>query len=247
MHNPRDPGDRLMDAAALQDIQRRLAALESRKPAYRGGQVISVEPLSVALGGSDVAYENVSQLVTPIALETGACVATVVTGNDVLVLGEVGDAPDPPEPPTSIPTGGVIMWPGAGEPDGWLLCTGGTYDVADFPDLAAFLGAGGSTFTTPNFMDRSPFGANGVDIGVYDVGGAKTHTLAGSEMPVHSHNISDTSGFVVDVRDEPSTAGGVGHYVRGTSTPVLITQNSGGGGAHNNLHPIFGINFLIKT
>jgi hypothetical protein len=72
----------------LRDILRRLDALDRTRPRLRLGEVIDTSPLDVALGGSDVAYENVKAL-NPVRV--GDIVAVLVAGNDLLVLGPVGD------------------------------------------------------------------------------------------------------------------------------------------------------------
>ncbi len=45
--------------------------------------------------------------------------------------------------------------------EGWLLCDGAQYNVADYPALAATLGATGETFQVPDMRGRTLWGANG--------------------------------------------------------------------------------------
>lgn len=73
-----------MNENVIRDIQRRLDALEQTRPRLRVGEVTDLGPLDVALGGSDVPYEDV-QAIGPVA--DGDSVAALVWGADLLVLG----------------------------------------------------------------------------------------------------------------------------------------------------------------
>lgn len=75
-----------MNDQILKEILRRLQRLEQTSVRYRAGEVTDVAPLDVALGGSDVSYEDVTA-VGPLA--DGDQVATLLWGNDLLVLGSL--------------------------------------------------------------------------------------------------------------------------------------------------------------
>lgn len=147
--------------------------------------------------------------------------------------------------------GMIMMWPGAAAPAGWLFCTGGSYLVADYPNLFAKIGyvfgGAGANFNTPQFMDAFAMGANGTTVGVGTQGGANAVTLVESEMPTHEHDIIETSGaFMPNISNETSAAGGVGHYVRAL-TGILKAAAKGGSQPHENRPKFLGINFIIKT
>ncbi|HEY6020546.1 MAG TPA: tail fiber protein [Candidatus Paceibacterota bacterium] len=108
-----------------------------------------------------------------------------------------------------------------------------------------------------------------------DAGGAKTHTLQSTEMPshthtqnAHNHTITDPthahgenvtadvvagSGIRTDYNTDASSASfSQGITTDAASTGVTINnttatnQNTGGGGAHNNLQPYAVVNYIIK-
>lgn len=116
-----------------------------------------------------------------------------------------------------------------------------------YPVGSIYMNATDSTnpATLLGFGTWSAFGAGRVPVGIDasqtefdtagETGGAKTHTLTTAEMPSHDHSIG----------------GGQGQFVRGGTgaSPASISQsgsafrvdndmdNTGGGGAHNNLQP----------
>lgn len=129
---------------------------------------------------------------------------------------------------------GSVIWVVGGVPDGTLLCDGSTYARADFPNLYDILPAvyivDADNFRTPNLADRFVRGLSGSS-SIGDTGGAATHTLTESEMPVHSHTyVPPTINIDVEAPGVPDpVAAGIGLPTQ--------TGNAGGGQAHNNLPP----------
>lgn len=76
----------------IEPLLRRLKALEDAQVRFRKGTVTSVSPLSVALGGATTPYVGVRSL-GPVAV--GDLVAVLTFGNDLLVLGAIGNGADP--------------------------------------------------------------------------------------------------------------------------------------------------------
>lgn len=138
------------------------------------------------------------------------------------------------------------------------------------------VGDGSSTFNVPDLRGRAPMGAGtGSGLTARTLGttvGEENHTLSSTEMPSHTH-VQDAHGHSVSDPGHthllPLTgvnkANGVdgGAYTSGAAvdnptsgsrvtglTVVVATamnQNTGGGAAHNVIHPSLVVNFVIKT
>lgn len=72
----------------VRDLTRRLDTLNRIAVRYRQGEITSLSPLSVDLGGSGIPYTSVRALPGS-ALAIGDVVAVLTWGNDLLVLGRV--------------------------------------------------------------------------------------------------------------------------------------------------------------
>jgi microcystin-dependent protein len=99
-------------------------------------------------------------------------------------------------------------------------------------------------FVLPDYQSRSPIGA-GTGSGlstrtVNVVTGTETHTLTVGEMPAHTHTLERV---VAENPHGPLT--GVKLF-NATTVTTLSTSTDGGGGAHNNMPPVFGIKFLVR-
>ena len=143
--------------------------------------------------------------------------------------------------------------------DGWLKCTGSAISRTDYADLFSVIGTafgsgdGTSTFNLPDARGRV-LGAIGTGAGLTarslgDTVGAETHTLTVGEMPSHNHGVTDpghTHSYVNNVNDQntdnafntETAADQVDiSQTTGTSTTGITINNTGGGGAHNNMQP----------
>lgn len=167
-----------------------------------------------------------------------------------------------------VPVGSMSMYAGSAAPTGWLLCDASAVSRTTYAALFAVIsttygtGDGSSTFNVPDMRGRVPAGVGtGTGGGSSGTGlpsggsaltavsrgtwkGAETHTLAESEIPAHTHaatgvslgsNYSTASASV-----STSTNAGTGN----STTPV--SGSTGGGGSHNNIQPVMGVNFIIK-
>lgn len=164
---------------------------------------------------------------------------------------------------------GIIKaYGGAAAPTGYLLCDGTSYLRAAYPDLFTAIGttfgsADGTHFNVPDFRGRVPVGVGtGTGGGASGTGlptggsaltavpiagwkGEETHVLSVAELAAHNHNIYLTTGpgGTASVTTLGS-AGGMGSHTLDSGTDM---QNAGSSSAHNNIQPVMGVNFIIKT
>lgn len=142
--------------------------------------------------------------------------------------------------------------------NGWLKCDGRSLSRVNHPALfeaigTAFGSADADSFNLPDCRGRV-LGAIGQGAGLTNRAlgaavGAETHTLTVGEMPSHSHSITDpghTHAYVNNVNNQNTdnafsseTAADDADLNQntGSSTTGITINNTGGGGAHNNMQP----------
>lgn len=175
---------------------------------------------------------------------------------------------------TLMPPGAVIAYGGSAAPGGWLFCSGQVVSQATYANLFAALGTaydtggeGAGNFRLPDFRSRSIVGVGPGGGGLSarargNSGGEETHTLSTPEIPSHAHQVvGNTSTNTTGISATGSNltidtdAGGNNQnsdtaffsdpgHAHGIN---FASQNTGGGGAHNNMHPYGVANFIIKT
>ncbi len=168
----------------------------------------------------------------------------------------------------ATPTGVILPFGGTSAPSDFLLCYGQSLSTSTYADLHAVIGftygGSGSSFNLPDLRGRIVAGQddmggssanrltspiNGDTLGA--AGGSESHTLAISEMPAHNHtgvvqqreDFNPTSGTTTQT---PLGFGDTRGGSRASASPLTI-DNTGGGGAHNNVQPTIILNYIIKT
>jgi microcystin-dependent protein len=169
----------------------------------------------------------------------------------------------------AMPVGGVQWSASASIPTGWLRCDGSAVLRSQYDKLFAEIGIawgagnGTTTFNLPDLRGRSPMGVGtSPSLSLGGLLGEQTHVLTASENGVHTHLLTDpghahtpaspdtvfraahgggSSGYATvnagQVITQPGATG-----VNGTGITV---QNSAGGSAHNNIHPVAGMYPII--
>ena len=166
------------------------------------------------------------------------------------------------------PTGAVLSFAGTVAPSGYLLCDGTSYGTADYPGLFGVIGytysgtASGTAFNVPDLSTRMPIGTgNGRTEG--DSGGTENVTLSTSQLPSHSHPITDPGhGHTMTINYTTSNSPGGATSLQGagqspnssfpgqvvdSNTTGISVGNTGGNSPHTNMQPYLVMNYIIKT
>lgn len=172
--------------------------------------------------------------------------------------------------PTGLPIGGGFDWFGTGDPCAELMiCDGRALSRSTYAALFARLGTafgagnGATTFNLPSMADNVLVGVSGT-VARGATGGAKTHTLATTELPAHAHGVADPGhthvpanaqgGFVTSSAGATQLDNGAGTLVNPQGLAVtdnkatgISIQNAGGGVSHNNMQPYLGAYKVIRV
>lgn len=156
----------------------------------------------------------------------------------------------------AMPVGSIILWPLSTAPIGWILANGATnLSRATYPDLYNLYGttfgySDSTHFGVPDMRGLVPVGYKSGDANfgmLNGTGGEKTNTLTVDNIPPHNHPVRDGYGNYMDVNS--------GNWIPGQSLTAnnggspsnpVVTTNTGGGAAHNNIQPYRAVNFIIK-
>lgn len=146
----------------------------------------------------------------------------------------------------AAPVGATMLWHMPTPPSRWIICDGQGVLKSEYPELFALFGAKYGTspdfFGVPDLRGRIPYGEDFTVPLDADFGEAQ-HTLTSNEIPAHAH------GQQVGASPVYLGTGGSGRVAYGAVTTAslvrVVTDNAGGGQAHNNIPPVRGVNFIV--
>jgi len=167
----------------------------------------------------------------------------------------------------NMPIGSMTMYAGSSAPTGWLLCDASAVSRTTYASLFAIIsttygiGDNSTTFNLPDMRGRIPVGvgtgtggaASGTGLpsggsaltavarGTWK--GEETHVVTIAEMPAHTH-----PGTYYTTGAGSSGPGALGLASNnGVTSGSSFVPSQGGDGAHNNIQPVMGVNFIIKA
>ena len=169
-----------------------------------------------------------------------------------------------------FPAGLVMETAATTAPTGWLVCDGSPVNRTTYAALFGAVGTsfgagdGSTTFNLPDMRGRVAVGvgtaSGAAGATAHSLGqkaGEETHQLVTGEMPSHTHNdTGHTHSGASAYQYIMNASGGAVGYASGpnglnaantTLTDYAHLSNTGGDGAHNNMQPYVGLNYIIKT
>ncbi|HEY6044683.1 MAG TPA: tail fiber protein [Nitrosospira sp.] len=154
-------------------------------------------------------------------------------------------------------------------PTGWAFCDGQLMPISQNTALFSLLGTtyggdGKSTFALPNMQGNTPMQpGQGPGLSLRDLGemsGSVTVTLLESEIPVHTHGLSNTTTASSFDGDSNNPTGAV-WAIPGADTGLIVYDKNpgnnkafmapqalsitGSSSPHNNRQPYLGLSFCI--
>lgn len=142
-------------------------------------------------------------------------------------------------------------------PRGWAFCDGQILPINQNQSLYSLLGTtyggdGRTSFALPDLRGRVPIhvgSSNGSDHRLGQKSGEETHTLAGNEMPQHTHTPRASNNNGSTRNPVGNVLGRALNLYREPDNLTNIRSGSiasvGGGQAHENMQPYIAVNFCI--
>ena len=222
---------------------------------FKWATVTGINPLAIRLDGDTAALALIpDSIIDPLELLAGDRVRVELSLRKCVIHGAASGGGQSGEVKLTAAADDVI-------PRGWLVCRGQSLLRTDYPRLFNAIrgqyGAADSThFSLPDLRGRVAVGrdANQAEFDILgDSGGAKTHTLAATEIPAHNHLLTYNNTDLTGGLPGGSAAGGNVNWYLGNnsysaspSQAIQIGNNKNAGGAHNNLQPYITLNYIIK-
>lgn len=126
-----------------------------------------------------------------------------------------------------------------------VWCEGQTLLRVDYPELYGRLAVefrlNEDEFIVPDLRSRMPFGYQAGEDAMGTTGGAPAVTLTVDQIPSHNHAYSPSVGLNVDLE----SPGAPDIFAAGVNILGSVTENAGGGLAHDNMPPYIILRFAM--
>ena len=159
----------------------------------------------------------------------------------------------------TLPIGAITEFGGETAPTNWLFCNGQAVSRETYSELFEVIGTaygdgdGSTTFNVPDFSSRSPMGVgtgtDGTNSETTTLGqekGEYKHTLTTNEMPSHNHMFKFTKQVSNPSDGTDEIYFGIARTYN-TGDNSNKTDNRGNDQPHNTVHPVLGVNYIIKA
>jgi microcystin-dependent protein len=236
---------------------------------------------------SSMTATNLTGTATSLNIGGNAATATTaVTVSTTVASGATGTTQTPSDASTkmattayvdaAVPPGTVHAYAGTAAPTGYLLCDGGSYLIATYPNLSAviratFGGVDGTHFYTPDLRGRGVFGkddmggaaASRITAGVSGItgttlgaaGGSQslqghTHTgTTGGQSADHTHTVPLATQTIMSpavISEVTRSGGSTTSSATSNDHTHSFTSDSTGAGSSQNVPPAIMLNYIIK-
>jgi microcystin-dependent protein len=213
-----------------------LARIPAAIPQYGSTADHDLAATAIAASGGGQAHNNMQPYLT----------VTYI----IALQGVTTTSTDPPY------IGEIRMFAGSAAPSAWMFCLGQQLLNADYDAFYQLIGTtyggdGLTTFNLPDLRGRIPMHV-GQGFIQGQVAGVEQVTLTLAQIPAHTHAAGASS--LAGSSDDPAgrvparNAAGIPQYgpTSDTSLAAAAVLASGGSGAHPNMQPYLGINFIIS-
>lgn len=207
---------------------------------------------------------NVQGELSAQSVTAGTVYSTKFRGMDFIPIGTILPYGGNPEFVSQIPNNSSEQGNGTYI---WLICNGGLYPTADYPELFSVLGNayggnGQSSFAIPDLRGRFPMGANTSanpnqilsSRQVGQLGGSEDKLIEVSNLPPHKHNFAYTFSIIPNGESDNNPQAGRSYVSRLTEAAIydkdnneVVDENGSNQTKFATMNPFTVVSYLIRA